>query len=653
MSDDLNNLKLENAQDVWWFLLKNGGLDIKTYDKEIGEEICNRLGLSMNDDISVELQNKNISTELLIHTFFSAIHPFSKMLTDLLKLFESKSIKETNDRMKIKFNFDDKNKETLEFSLEHFKAWEEEWRRISKELSVIEISREVLFTLFNAIGELIDSNNPLVNFKEEVRKCFSAEIINWLEGYKLRWPNNNMPQLSCTGESDLDELLLKIKFIWNETIQLMASLGIEHSEISAFLRRESQINNKIEELLMMETDFFAGYFLERYCMLVYQIKSAKENEKKQRVANAISKLKSCIEILPQNKIRIDEMQKKLIAFLNLPIWKKRHEVYAVWVLTQINDALGKDELEFHAINETLEFSFAGSHLATTKSYMPPIHVWSEYRSSLSNPVGKGRKKAIQPDYSLMKPPITNVSSTVVVVECKQYKKFVKGNFKNALIDYARGRPEAKVILVNYGPVNEKVLEEIDKIDSTFKDRIFMIGRLYPGQAESIEEFKNCVKGATEQYKQKKDESYDYEYYPKLNELRDIQLTWSEFPKDLDIYLFIKNSKEKYQFCYSNKGSLEDNPWIELKEDIQNGYGPENIHVKKVIKGEYLVAVNNFSSEIPLSESKAALDVVIGELNLKIDCPETGDGKWWIALKCNPSKGQYRVCNIIQDLPPSI
>lgn len=70
MSDNQNNLKLENSQDVWGFLLKNGGLDIKTYDKEIGDEICNRLGLSMKKGILVELQNKNVSTELLIHAFF-------------------------------------------------------------------------------------------------------------------------------------------------------------------------------------------------------------------------------------------------------------------------------------------------------------------------------------------------------------------------------------------------------------------------------------------------------------------------------------------------------------------------------------------------------------------------------------------------------
>ncbi|PHB08667.1 hypothetical protein COE84_25430 [Bacillus wiedmannii] len=653
MSDNQKNFKLENSQDVWLFLLQNGGLDIKTYDKEIGEEICNKLGLSMKKGILVELQNKNVSTELLIHAFFSAIHPFSEMLTDLLKLFENKNIRETNDGMKIKFNFDEKNREPLEFSLEHFKAWEEEWQRISKELSVIEISREVFYTLNNAIRELINPNNSPVIFEEEVKKCCSTEIINWLKEYRVRWPNKHTPQLPLTDESDLNELLLNIRFIWNETIQLMDSLGIEYSEIGTYYKEKIQINNEIRGLLMMETDLFAGYFLEHYCMLVHKINSVKGMEKKQIVNKAISKLKSCMNILPHNKMKIDEMQKKLIAFLNLPIWKRRHEVYAAWVLTQINNALGKDELEFHAINEKLEFSFAGSHLATTKSYTPPIHVWSEYRSPLANPVGKGRKKAIQPDYSLIKPPITDKSSSVLVVECKQYKKFAKRNFKNALIDYGRGRPEAKVILVNYGPVNEAIVEEISEMDPTLKGRIFMIGKLYPGQTEAIEKFKSHVKKATKKYKQKKDETNEYDYYSKLNEIKNIQLTWSEFPRDLDIYLFVKNSEGMYQFCYSNKGSLEHNPWIELKEDIQDGYGPENIHVKKVIKGEYVVAVNNFSSEIPLSESNAALDVVIGELNLRIDCPKIGDGKWWIALKCNPLKGIYRVCNIIQDKPPRI
>lgn len=90
-------------------------------------------------------------------------------------------------------------------------------------------------------------------------------------------------------------------------------------------------------------------------------------------------------------------------------------------------------------------------------------------------------------------------------------------------------------MVNYGPVNEAVVEEISEMDPTLKGRIFMIGKLYPGQAESIEKFKNHVKKATKKYKQKKDEPNEYDYYPKLNEIKDIQLAWSKFPRYLFIY----------------------------------------------------------------------------------------------------------------------
>ncbi|MGX5585944.1 hypothetical protein ACWKTX_19595 [Bacillus thuringiensis] len=650
-----NNVKLNSAEAVWKFLKKSGGLDIKNYDEEIGNQICKRLGLSIDRDISNELKSKNVSIEALLYAFFSAIHPFSEMLKDLLRLLESKNVRETNNNIKIKFNFE-KSLEPLEFKLESFKAWEEEWRDIEKELCAIDINNKVLInvdesvrTLIDSINESVNSNDALYDNEKGADEIYSQEIHNWLSNYYSCQLNENTPQFPLTNDVELDRLLLNIRDVWNEVIQEIASLDMEYRDFRE-IKNISMMSKELQIYVPGEIDFFLGGFLENYCKLVYQMNSLEEEKKKGTIGEVTEELKSYIENIPLKKIEAIERQRKLVEFLNLPIWKKRYELYAAWVLTQINEAIGEDELQFHSINERLEFSFAGSHLATTKNYIPPIHVWSEHRSPLSNPIGKGRKKAIQPDYSLIVPPISNTLSTVLVVECKQYKKFAKKHFKDALTDYANGRENAKVVIVNYGPVNEKILEEIDE---NISDRTYMIGRLYPGQKESIQKFKKYVKTAINSYKLGDSPLIYKKNNSKLKELRNIKLTWSGSPMDLDVYILIKNKDGNYKICHSNKGNLMKVPWLELKEDIQSGHGPEIVNISSSIEGEYLVAVHNYSAEVPISKSNAKLDLKIAELQLTIDCPKIGFGKWWIVLKCNPLQGTYNVCNILQDATPSI
>ncbi len=78
-----------------------------------------------------------------------------------------------------------------------------------------------------------------------------------------------------------------------------------------------------------------------------------------------------------------------------------------------------------------------------------MHVWSELKSPFYAPIGKGRKKGIKPDYSLTLEPITEPETTLLTIECKQYKRGDAKNFLAAVVDYARGLPSSKVILMNY------------------------------------------------------------------------------------------------------------------------------------------------------------------------------------------------------------
>lgn len=134
-------------------------------------------------------------------------------------------------------------------------------------------------------------------------------------------------------------------------------------------------------------------------------------------------------------------------------------------------------------------------MGTIETEKGRIHICSELRSPLDNPLGKGRKGHIRPDYLLSFEPITDPSQTVVVIKCKQYRKAKTKNFVDALIDYARGRPNAKVILVNYGAIPGTIL---GRVNETLKQRTLLIGNFLPsgrkalGETEEFNIFKNAL-----------------------------------------------------------------------------------------------------------------------------------------------------------------
>lgn len=83
----------------------------------------------------------------------------------------------------------------------------------------------------------------------------------------------------------------------------------------------------------------------------------------------------------------------IFEFLDLPIWKQRHELYSVWVgIKTLKILQTKFTLRVHSVENKLVFSFSGTHLATIDNLLPNIHIWSELRSPLSNPIGKFRKR---------------------------------------------------------------------------------------------------------------------------------------------------------------------------------------------------------------------------------------------------------------------
>jgi hypothetical protein len=201
----------------------------------------------------------------------------------------------------------------------------------------------------------------------------------------------------------------------------------------------------------------------------------------------------------QQTVDLTVALEQLFEVFNLPIWSRRPELYSVWVGARLISVFGA-KARVHTTNRTLAFSFSGTHLATVRlADDNHLAIWCEVRTPASGLVSKKRKNNIQPDFLVMSEPISHADSTVLVVECKQYQRQGSQNFAAALVDYARNHRNAKVILVNYGPVTGAVMSRVKALDPVVLPRTLAIGTFLPdsdlpGSDRAIEEFEALVRG---------------------------------------------------------------------------------------------------------------------------------------------------------------
>jgi hypothetical protein len=351
--------------------------------------------------------------------------------------------------------------------------------------------------------------------------------------------------------------------------------------------------------------------------------------------------------VPKVQVEGEILTRDLQEFLNLPIWQRRHQLYSAWIATQLLDALASYSVRIHQMENTLVFSFAGTHLATADAFDPRLHIWAELRSPLADPVGKGRKQAIQPDYSLITDPVTSPEASILEVECKQYRRPSARNFSDALTDYSRGRPNAQIVLVNYGPANEPIL---DRADPTTRHRTSLIGEMRPGSESAKQRFKQIVLDTVFRRYGSFVGRMVERVPARVDEPSEINLVWGAVPRDLDLHLRVTADGEAYEVCYSQMGSATEEPWARLDRDIQDGNGPEAIEVVRWMKGKYHFAVHKYSIDASLAGCGAKITFTYGQQQWQFQCPHDGTGQWWSILILDTNASEVEVINRIVERP---
>lgn len=613
---------LKSSPQVWEFIISEGGLDIESYDKSLETDIRQFLGLPIQGDLAKLLKKHEVSVENLLTAFFLSIQPFSLMMSDLLKMFEVAGADRSNHNISIQFDFG-KGIEDLSFDLNHFRKWIEEWRTVRRTVSLELWNSNLLWQLVP--GRFRNNMEP----EDDIAR-------RWLEEYRHGnlWPKIQIGTPK-TGNADFDDVVKRLWGVWAIVLAKCMSIssgpenlrqiaGIETNDITIFENSGELKDWKVRDLWYLESDHWLGAFLKGVYLLVEEINGASNTERTKLISGTLTAWKEILSNVGENTAEYDDIERELKAFLELPIWKKRYELYSAWVCTTIVGAFPKDDIKIHHYKSELLFNFAGSHIATIGNNAPFKQLWAELRTPFANPIGRSRKKAIQPDYSLCADPSTHPGATIMAIECKQYLKASPKKFSEALIDYARGRPNAKIVLVNYGEIKRNLGELLPE---DVKNRCFIVAPLRPDYPALINELKILIQNsntpAPGTFRVKKHSHTGGQ----LDIPGKITLQWGKDPSDLDLHILIESSHTECIY-YRNKGSIDSLPWCEYDEDIQKGYGPESIKIERWLSGKYTCYVHNYSDDSLLTKSEASIEFFCGDYSHQFNCPVEGIGRLW-------------------------
>lgn len=458
---------------AWRALSSIGGLEPGGRDADLVEQLTRRLN---PDAPSIEAALEHVSVAQLLSALLATIQPFAGMFRDILAFFKNANARIGQSQLKLSVG-----DELAELS--HFEQFLESWSRIDFDIDVPALDRRNAFAL-NSVrldtggadylrgGQIGD--DQIVLGKEDIDGWFQA----YSEGNYLPLPHSLSPEFQPPGLDDAARVVMAALHVLRQRGLTRDELLAEHqarkyhcddtdafhpwtiaqSETDYWLRSQVQyLGNLLEEPLEVRAKFGKAV-------------DAKFSKFGRRMFSTT----------------VDG--KALERILSLPVWKRRYEFYGVWVGTQILDALDDHEIVINHDKGALRFAFAEARLADINSSRPPLGLYSERRSSLSNPVGKSRKKSVQPDYGLWTS-AAGGGSCVLVVEVKHYKRESSSNFGAALFDYSRAHPKATVVLVNYGPASI----DYSSIWSFDKERCIALGHFSPDMPAVRAQFRDLVR----------------------------------------------------------------------------------------------------------------------------------------------------------------
>lgn len=616
-------MKNQNTENLWDAIKKMGRFSDSYYDKSIERDMKRELGLHEEEDL------QELPPEVIFSTFFRVMSPLAAMYEDILRLFVRCGANESSKTVEIEFQ--SSRASVTRFQIRHFMEARSRWEAVkicAKRISVNEKEIKKVCALWRG----------RVNETEVIKNgCFQ----NWAKEYREnrdRWPETGLDFKEAVRDLPAAELLTKCFECWQAlydfyraTDRKTVTEKTNHDSIGKRSDWESS-------LLRWETDGLLLSVLGGLYELAERYPSFSEKEKEKAQGKMTEFLKAFVivdEYVEKNKQVWQE-------FLKLPVWEKRHEVYSIWVFTQIVEAFPAQCITYQIKDGTLTFPFSGAKLASVRLHKKVFAIWTELRTkAMVAPVGKGRKGAVQPDYSVVCGDENDGNDTVIVVECKQYKRASVKNFSQAMIDYAANRPNAKVLLVDYGEVDLKPIRRA--MGQIPESRCDVFAKCRP-QGEAAVRLRQAICGFL--YRQ----AEDFEINPECPLCIELHWEGEEERQDFDLHMIFEDAHNRQRLFYGEQGIAG----AEYSGDNQGSPGTERITVKKWNRGIYDVWVDNYTKTIRFLEGNPVVKVDAGCMAQTIEIkPEKQDSEtadWWHVLRVDTRYNTGYLINRMESKP---
>lgn len=473
---------LRDATSIWHFLAKNAGLDTIFYDRDIldGNEammgLYEKLGIQKKHpaDFGKDLEEQSVSTKAFLKAFFDCLQPYAQMMENICHFFERHEIIHTNKAMRIEFDFGGSEESDFSFNLDNFKEILESYKRVQVLYESYALKPNDLWGLRSIFSEYLP------------KETLNRTLIIYREDYQR---GQMRPKEAIIFPDDLsDELriqLLRVWSVWESFVSEAEVRNINRTNFTHYLEGRNNIDQfetsewNSSDIAVVISDFWPVALLESIFYRLDLLNVLNSSERQQESTTLALVIKT---FLDQRILLIDEMQliEEMEELLNLPIWQRRHELYAAWILSEIDKTFHVyPQYRLHHQSGVLTLPFKATLLASFQCDKGNMELWSEAKTQLHNPEGKGRKANIQPDYTIFCGSGRQPERGTVVVEVKQYRKPNNRNFSSALNDYATGLPNAYVFLVNYMAVPSNMVLK-------YAERSCPLGQISPGQPETAD-----------------------------------------------------------------------------------------------------------------------------------------------------------------------
>lgn len=483
---------LSHSWGLWNALKDEAGLSLKgsAYDTAMVDELRSSLTGENYGDLGRLLRKHQVPIERLLSEFLRIAAPFARMMSDVLAMFDAASAQRSDRNLKLSVQLDDVDM-PLEFDLARFTEQAEQVTRAVSRVRASRLNADNLWSIWSAFQKSALAISMISN-GESARRLLptSPDVRAWLARMERGHDFPALPSRPISGHPWIDELT---DDLWFEFREYHRATRGRFRTYESFMAADSSLPAEEDHVQQRSLNQAATDFWPRQIVQVLAIIAETLQADPQHAAalSLVAEIERHFPPLIINPNETETLRSELQELLNLPIWQKRHELYSVWVASQITNALRPFGVTFHPDSGNLSFPFKKTLIATIGTKPGDrLELWSELRRPAVDPVG--RKGAVQPDYMLLTESTASPGDghSTLVVECKQYLRSSTGNFSRALGDYAKANPKTRVVLLNYGPFGAGVL---DKVPEHVRDYCTGLGQVRPGEA-TLASFRLAVSG---------------------------------------------------------------------------------------------------------------------------------------------------------------